>query len=644
LRLATTGRYSGRDAKAASVNRRTVVAAFLLVSAFSVFGGTLGAQQTPSRADGSAPGTLTSIVAEVQSLFPKVSGSVLEVHSPAVTISIGRRDGLVPGVELSVVREGRELHHPKTGELLGKTEKEVGRVRVTEVQESYATATLTHGGGLAPGDVARVSAGKIRLTVVPFVTSVRDGVVEAALAEIVDGLNRTGRFQVGMSDQVGVWAAQRGMTPEDVLEGKGLAEAAKQFKIDHVLVLHFKTVQRKPYVEARAFSLPDVAPLVTSSAFVPPSVRATPGQRFSGGADRQPPQPKQRSLLARLLGGELEAGSYSTGDGSIPLKEIGRFAFPIIAMDVSVSTKDQIPRLVFTDGEKIWLYKIVERALEPEWTFTGGFSMSPGKIVSVQLADLDGDGVFEIVANRFHPDPAVLLTSFILRTRDGKAEVLVRNFDDILWAVDAAGDGIKKTLWGQRFNRETFFRKGDATRYALKGNGLVADGGVRVPATFRATGVTMSSIGGKGTRNLVFVDEYQRLRVSVESEETWRSSTPVGGGSHLKLELLQVGTTSRMTRSQFFNFEPVPLSVDLDGDGVDEVLIPQNQLEGHIAIVFRGPAGYRFQSVNSGFEGTITGLGAIPGETPPSLIATVVRFNNFLKSSGETQIIMTTGE
>jgi hypothetical protein len=86
------------------------------------------------------------------------------------------------------------------------------------------------------------------------------------------------------------------------------------------------------------------------------------------------------------------------------------------------------------------------------------------------------------------------------------------------------------------------------------------------------------------------------------------------------------------------------VSVDLDGDGVEEVLVPQNQLEGHIAIIFRGPAGYRFQSINSGFEGTITALGAIPGDNPPSLIATVVRFNNFLKSSGETQIIMTTGE
>jgi hypothetical protein len=67
-------------------------------------------------------------------------------------------------------------------------------------------------------------------------------------------------------------------------------------------------------------------------------------------------------------------------------------------------------------------------------------------------------------------------------------------------------------------------------------------------------------------------------------------------------------------------------------------------LEGHVGIVFRGPAGYRFQSVNSGFEGVITAIGAIPGDNPPTLIAAVVRFNTFLKGSGETQIIMTTGE
>jgi len=600
--------------------------------------------QTPARqasAPSSAP--LQAIVNQIVSLFPRVSGDVVEVQGTTVTLSVGKRDGVVPGLELSLFREGRELRHPKTGEVLGKTEKALGRVRVEEVAEAYSIGRVEPGADVAPGDVARISAGKQRVTVVPFIAGVRDAIVEAALTDIVEGLGRSGRIQVAMGDHVGVWVTQQGIKPDDFLEGKGLSESASRFKVDNLLALHFKTVDRKPYVDARFFALPSTTPVVASAAFVPPSVRTAPRERFSSGGDRLPPQAKQRSLLARILGGELEAGSYSSGENSIPLKEIGRFAFPVVAMDVSVSPKDQVPRLVMTDGEKIWLYRVVERALEPEWTYDERFT-TPGRIISVQLADLDGDGVFEVVANRYHPDPNVLLTSFVLGTKDGKPVTVVKNGNDILWAVDADGSGAKKTVWAQGFSRETFFRKGQAHRVTLKGDQLVRDVAVRVPSSFRATGATLASIAGKDTRALVFVDEYQRLRVTVGTEDTWRSSSPVGGGSYLRLELLKAGTTSRSPRTEFFNFEPVPVAVDLDGDGVEEVLVPQNQLEGHIGILFRGPAGYRFQSVNSGFEGTITALGAIPGENPPTLIAAVVRFTTFLKGAAETQIIMTTGD
>jgi len=600
--------------------------------------------QTPARqaaAPSSAP--LQAIVNQIVSLFPRVSGDVVEVQGTTVTLSVGKRDGVVPGLELSLFREGRELRHPKTGEVLGKTEKALGRVRVEEVAEAYSIGRVEPGADVAPGDVARISAGKQRVTVVPFVGGVRDAIVEAALTDIVEGLGRSGRIQVAMGDHIGVWVTQQGIKPDDFLEGKGLSESASRFKVDNLLALHFKTVDRKPYVDARFFALPSTTPVVASAAFVPPSVRTAPRERFSSGGDRLPPQAKQRSLLARILGGELEAGSYSSGENSIPLKEIGRFAFPVVAMDVSVSPKDQVPRLVMTDGEKIWLYRVVERALEPEWTYDERFT-TPGRIISVQLADLDGDGVFEVVANRYHPDPNVLLTSFVLGTKDGKPVTVVKNGNDILWAVDADGSGAKKTVWAQGFSRETFFRKGQAHRVTLKGDQLVRDVAVRVPSSFRATGATLASIAGKDMRALVFVDEYQRLRVTVGTEDTWRSSSPVGGGSYLRLELLKAGTTSRSPRTEFINFEPVPVAVDLDGDGVEEVLVPQNQLEGHIGILFRGPAGYRFQSVNSGFEGTITALGAIPGENPPTLIAAVVRFTTFLKGAAETQIIMTTGD
>jgi hypothetical protein len=164
---------------------------------------------------------------------------------------------------------------------------------------------------------------------------------------------------------------------------------------------------------------------------------------------------------------------------------------------------------------------------------------------------------------------------------------------------------------------------------------------VTVHDAFRPTGVTLSNIGGK-ERVLAFVDEDNRLRIALGSQELWRSNTVVGGGLVSgQLQILQGNTNV----DRFFKWEPSPVSVDLDGDGVHEVVVPVNESEaGRIAVVFRGPAGFRIQVVNSGFEGFITGLGSIPSEAGPSLVATVVRRTGLFKQGGETQLIITVPE
>jgi hypothetical protein len=155
-------------------------------------------------------------------------------------------------------------------------------------------------------------------------------------------------------------------------------------------------------------------------------------------------------------------------------------------------------------------------------------------------------------------------------------------------------------------------------------------------------GAAFSNIAGKDTRALAIIDESNRLRVSLDGEDVWRSSTPVGGG-YTKLELvIERGRQGAITK--FYKIEPTPLAVDLDGDGIDELVVPQNLVrEGLLAIVFKGPAGYRLQTIETGFEGGITALGAFRTDDAiqPTLVATVVRFNNFMNLSGETQIIMT---
>ncbi len=596
--------------------------------------GTSGAQTMPP--------SLGVLVDQVLALFPKVDGEVIEVQDGTITLALGSRDGLISGVELALYRQGRELRHPRTAEILGRTEQAVGRVVIQQVFESYSTGTAGQGSEVQPGDRARVSAGKIKLSLVPIVEGgVKEGLVDAAVHEVIEALNRTGRFQIGPGDAISVWIAQQGMKRDDVLAGKGLDSVAERFKVEHLLVIAFTRVQAKPYMDVRLFSLPGVSPRLTTALFVPATIKPASKGDFSAGSRQRESQTSapQRSFLARLLFGDLDAGTYSSGESSITLKEIAKFPFVVASMDIAVGSKDRIARMVITDGDRVYLYRITpERVLEPEWTYRGD---TRARVFSVQLAELSDDGAQYVVVNRYSQIPAILVSSLVLATKDKKAAVAVENVSEILLAVDASGEGVKKVLWAQSFVENGFFKQGDALRVSLRNDRLVSDGRVRVPSTFRATGATYTNITGKGTRALAFIDEHSRLRIAIDTEDAFRSSTLVGGG---QAKLGVERQIERGGRTYLYTPEPMPLSVDLDGDGIEEIVVPQNQFPGRLAVVFKGPAGFRFQTVNSGFEGTVVALGAITGDGTPALVVALVRYTNMLNTQGETQIIMTTAE
>jgi hypothetical protein len=599
-------------------------------------------QPAPGASGPMSSAPMTALVEQLLDLFPKFQGEVLEAQGDTLTLGAGVRAGARVGLEVEVYREGREIKHPRTGEILGRAEDVLGTARITQAQETLSVAQAPAGLQIKPGDRFRVSSAKVKIVLLPLLGSLRETLVETATQEMVERLASTGRFQVTMGDSINVYLAQQRITASDFLGGKGVREASQQFKADNILAVYFTRAQGKPFMDVRFFSAPRPDPAVTTSFFVPPSTlrAANPGPRFSQGGPADPPQARPRTLLQRLLGGQMEAGSYSTGENSLPLREVAKFNFPVLAMDIAVAPADKLPHMVVSDGDQIYMYRIVNQKIEPEWTKS---VRSLGKVFSLQLADLNGDGQLEVIGNRYAP--RVGLNAFVLETKDGKPSFAIEYVTDFLFAVDLKGEGVKQTLWMQRYSPEDFFTLGQADQMTLKDGKLTTDKTVRVPGTFRPMGAAFSNVMGKDTRSLALIDEFNRLQIVNEGEELWRSSTQVGGG-YQTVELVGAVRSSRMDRSKFFKMEPTPLAVDLDGDGIDELIVPQNLVrEGLLAVVFKGPAGFRLQSINSGFEGGITCLGAFKTEdsSQPTIIAAVVRFNGLVKSfgGGETQIIMT---
>ncbi|MBM4442665.1 MAG: hypothetical protein FJ027_19780 [Candidatus Rokubacteria bacterium] len=617
--------------------------AVVVVAALAVMAATAGHSQTttPAPAPAGAPVSIANLVEQTAALFPQLDGDVVEAQGQTVTLSLGRKTGVQPGVVLEAFREGREIKHPRTGAVLGRAEDPLGRVVVTQVFDGYSIAAPERAAAVKAGDRVRTVGTRVKLSIVALKgAGVRDPLVEAATTEVYEALSRSGRFQVGTGDQVAAWMSQEKLSAEDLMAGRGAREALQRFKIENLLVLHYTMVDRKPFVDARVFTASRADAALSTAFFVPPSVKPAPREQFSSGGTRAPaPEKRTQSLLARLLGIEADRATYSSGEGALALKEVARLNFAITAIDVSASPADQIPRMVLSDGEKVYVYKIVNRALEPDWTFS---SAGIGRIFSVQLADITGNGTLSVVANRF--DTRVGMNGYIVGLRNGKPALLADQMDTIVYAVDERGTGTKQTLWSQRYKADGFYHKGYADKVALKNGSLTRESAAVVPDTFRATGATFSNIAGKTSRSLAYIDEQSRLRITNGLDEIWRSSTQVGGGTR-KIEVVR--DIERGGRSYYYTTEPAPLAVDLDGDGIQEIVVPQNKDEdGVIGVVYRTAAGLRFQQVKSGFEGIIGGFGAFASEdgATPTLVTAVVRYRSLLKSGGETQIIMSVSD
>lgn len=94
-------------------------------------------------------------IAALPPLLPDVIAIVADVSPGRVVLNKGAKDGLRPGMVMSVERVVKEIKDPQTGQVLRKDTQPVGRVQLTEVDGVSAVGRILSGRGLRVGDTAK---------------------------------------------------------------------------------------------------------------------------------------------------------------------------------------------------------------------------------------------------------------------------------------------------------------------------------------------------------------------------------------------------------------------------------------------------------------------------------------------------------
>ena len=104
------------------------------------------------------------MVAVARGMAEKIAGHVMDVIFPAkvlikreniVTINRGDGGGVVEGDIFNVFAQGAELKDPDTGEVLGREEIKVGKVKISQVNPKTSLAEIVEDTGIDKGSVLR---------------------------------------------------------------------------------------------------------------------------------------------------------------------------------------------------------------------------------------------------------------------------------------------------------------------------------------------------------------------------------------------------------------------------------------------------------------------------------------------------------
>lgn len=301
----------------------------------------------------------------------------------------------------------------------------------------------------------------------------------------------------------------------------------------------------------------------------------------------------------------------------------------LLGLDVGDLDGDKKNEIVFIEAGGVTIYRFEDGTLRP----LTQFSESPAEYISVEIEDLDGDGVPELILCYQRPSG---IESAIIRYAGRDFRIAVKIPNVILKAIkEPSIDPKKRVLVGQRTDVDNIL-SGEVTRYSLDGDKLTPGENITLPPGTLILSYECAQLGKAGEFFRMILNQDQRLLLFDRENRLIASVTDHIYGHDRKLRLQGPNGMKEIVCPGRI------IIADIKGDGENELLIAKNGERGSYiqALGWNGSQlAEKWKTVEG--QGNITDFGIrdFKNQGTQSLVLILAKRVPFLALSGAHSVI-----
>ena len=215
----------------------------------------------------------TGVAEQLARHFPKVTGEVVKVENGNVYLSLGARDHILPGLQLTLLRSREPSPATDTAQSVNRLEEAIGYVVVEQVFEGYAVAQLLAlpGSEAQRGDKVRITSGPVSLGVLPVANTTPQPLPHGRwTTALQSALMANGRFRVVTANRILLWSLEHDVPLENGVSPDLLRQMGQSLRFSYAVVALVKDVGGEPVLDVALLS-PQLQRFVASGSALLPS-------------------------------------------------------------------------------------------------------------------------------------------------------------------------------------------------------------------------------------------------------------------------------------------------------------------------------------------------------------------------------------